>query len=143
VLPTPGSGYAWDAHCNLDTVALAAAPDWLIPPEPERLSGNGEPPAKLEAAYAAAAISSAAWKIRHASAGTQRTTINNEAFSIGTLVGADLAPADIALGELLRAARDVPDYDPRRRWRWRELQRQVERAFADGLRNPRRGLRGE
>ena len=143
ILPTAGSGYRWDPLWNLDTVELAAAPRWLIRPAPEIKAAAGQgPPAKLEAAYAAAAIASAAWKIRRASAGSQRTTINNEAFAIGTLVGADLAPADIALGELLRAARDVPDYDPRRRWRWRELHRQVERAFADGLRNPRRGLRG-
>jgi hypothetical protein len=137
ILPTPGSGYAWDPLWNLDTVGLARAPDWLIPPQAERLSGNREPPAKLEAAYASAAITDACWKIRHASAGVQRKTINDQCFSIGTLCGADLAPADIALGELLRAARDVPDFDPRRRWRWRELQRQVERAFADGLRRPR------
>jgi hypothetical protein len=141
ILPTPGSGYHWDPHYPL-AVPLALAPDWLIPPEPERPAANRDPPAKLEAAYAAAAITDACWKIRRASAGLQRKTINDEAFAIGTLCGADLAPADIALGELLKAAHDVPDYDLRRRWRWRELQRQVERAFADGLRQPRRGRHG-
>src|SRR5262249_11500957 len=114
------------------------APDWAIPPAREHQSPDHQgPPAKLKDRYAAAALADACWKIRHASAGVQEITLYSECKSIGTLAGADGIPTSIALGELLRAARDMPDFDHRRRWRSRELQRKVEHAFADGLRRPR------
>src|SRR4051794_19762403 len=36
ILPSPGSGYAWDPVWNFKTIAMAAAPDWLWPPRPSR-----------------------------------------------------------------------------------------------------------
>jgi hypothetical protein len=136
ILPSPGSGYRWDPHWNLDTVELALAPDWVIPPAPER-KASAEVPAKLEDSYAAAALADACRRIRNAPAGEQETTLNSECFAIGTLAGADGIPADIALSWLLKAANDMCDYDHRRPWRSRQIERKVEHAFADGLRRPR------
>jgi hypothetical protein len=115
---------------------LASAADWLIPPASDRKAG-AEVPAKLEDAYAAAALANACQRIRNAPAGQQEMTLNSECFSIGTLAGADGIPADIALNWLLKAAHDMPDYDPRHRWRSREIERKVLHSFADGLRRPR------
>jgi hypothetical protein len=136
ILPSPGSGYRWDPHWNLDTVELALAPDWVIPPAPER-KASAEIPAKLKDSYAAAALADACRRIRNAPAGEQETTLNSECFAIGTLAGADGIPADIALSWLLKAANDMCDYDHRRPWRSRQIERKVEHAFADGLRRPR------
>jgi Bifunctional DNA primase/polymerase, N-terminal len=36
ILPSPGSGYAWDPIYNFGTCALAPAPDWLWPPKLSR-----------------------------------------------------------------------------------------------------------
>jgi hypothetical protein len=136
LLPSPGSAYRWDPIWNPATVGLAPAPDWLIPPIPER-NASAEVPAKLEDTYAAAALADACRRIRNAPAGQQETTLNSECFAIGTLAGANGIPADIALSWLLTAAHDMPDYDHRRRWRSRQIERKVEHAFADGLRRPR------
>jgi hypothetical protein len=136
ILPTPGGAYRWDPVWNLNTVGLAPAPDWLIPPASDP-KASAEVPAKLEDAYAAAALADACRRIRSAPAGQQETTLNTECFSIGTLAGAGGIPADIALNWLLKAAHDMPDYDERRRWRSREIERKVLHSFADGLRRPR------
>jgi len=44
ILPSPGSGYRWDPHWNLDTVELALAPDWVIPPLPNVRQAPRSPP---------------------------------------------------------------------------------------------------
>ena len=136
ILPTPGSGYEWDPIWSVATVGLAPVPNWLIAPASER-KASAEVPAKLEDAYAAAALADACRRIRNAPAGQQEATLNSECFRIGTLAGADGIPADIALSWLLKAAHDMPDYNHRRRWRAREIERKVEHAFADDLRRPR------
>jgi hypothetical protein len=136
ILPTLGSKYEWDPIWSVFTVGLAPAPDWLIPRASER-KASAEVFAKLQDAYAAAALADACRRIRNAPAGQQEATLNSECFAIGTLAGANGIPADIALSWLLTAAHDMPDYDHRRRWRAREIVRKVEHAFADGLRRPR------
>jgi hypothetical protein len=67
-LPSPGSAYRWDPIGNPAAVGLAPAPDWLIPPIPER-KASAEVPAKLEATYAAAALADACRRTRSAPAG--------------------------------------------------------------------------
>jgi hypothetical protein len=96
ILPTPGSGYWWGPHWNLDTVEWASTPDWMIPPTPEH-KPRVDVLVKLEDAYVVAALANACWRIRDAPAGQQEATLNSECFGIGTLAGADGIPGDIAL----------------------------------------------
>jgi hypothetical protein len=138
IVPSPGSGYSWDPHWNFETMPLAEVPATLLPREVER-EGVAEP-VKPEAGlsrYAEAALDAACRRIITAPFGEQETTINGEAFAIGTLAGANGIPAGFARRALIWAATGVPSYDTRRRWQAGELTRKVERAFADGMRHPR------
>jgi hypothetical protein len=139
IVPTPDSGYRWDTYWNLDTVEPVAAPDWLWPPPSSRPSTSHKPlvPCEGLSPYGEAAIESACDAIVRAGPGYQEQTLNSECFSIGTLAGAEMVPAGIALRTLLRAAFAMPDHDPRWPWRAEEIDLKVRRAFADGLRHPR------
>lgn len=138
ILPTPGSGYRWDFSRNLETRKPLPIPPGLLPREPERVA-RGAPvePCVGLSPYAERAIDSACEKIRSAPAGEQEATLNAEAYSIGTLVGAGAAPRDYALAMLTSAATHMPSYDARRPWHGAELASKVARAFGDGMRNPR------
>jgi hypothetical protein len=144
IVPAPGSGYRWDPFHNIDLLPLAPAPAWLVAPEPEQRRASSRPvrPSCGLSPYAEAALDRACRRIITAPAGEQEATLNGEAFAIGTLAGAGGVPADFARRTLLWAARQVRDYDPRRRWRREELERKVDRAFDDGLRRPREVRRG-
>jgi hypothetical protein len=142
IVPVPGSGYRWDPFANFDTLPLAPAPDWLIPPEPARVIARPVRPSEGLSPYADAALDRACRRIVAAQRGEQEATLNGEAFAIGTLAGAGGIPADFARRALLWAAHQLRDYDPRRRWRPDELERKVNRAFDDGLRRPREVRRG-
>ena len=67
----------------------------------------------------------------------QEATLNGECYSIGRLAGSGGVPTDLALDVLLIAARAMRSYNPRRRWRPREIQRKDRRAFTQGLTVPR------
>jgi hypothetical protein len=140
ILPSPGSGYCWDPHKNFKTVAPAPAPDWLRPAaEPELADEPApRPPTGEINPYGAAAINSAVSYIYTAPQGQQSTTLNREAFGIGTLVGARVLPERIALDALLQAAFAMPTYDRRRPWRRADLERSVKASFDAGIREPRR-----
>jgi hypothetical protein len=144
IVPTPGSGYRWDSFWNFDTVEPVDAPDWLWPPPPSRPSISQKPigPCEGLSPYGEAAIESACDAIARAAPGYQEQTLNSECFSIGTLAGAQMVPAGIALRALLRAGSAMPDHDPRWPWRPEEIDFKVRRAFADGLRHPRGAHRG-
>ena len=43
---------------------------------------------------------------------------------------------------LIWAARQIPDYDHRHPWRAAEIETKVNRAFTDGMRQPRAARRG-
>jgi hypothetical protein len=138
IAPSPASGYEWDPHCNLDTVTLAPVPHYLLPRDPVRLSparpvcpSNGLSP------YAEAALDGACRRIISAPPGEQESTLNGEAFAIGTLAGAGAIPANFALRVLTWAAYRIHDYDRRRPWRGADIAHKVERAFGDGSRRPR------
>ncbi len=142
ILPSPGSGYAWDVQWNFKTVAPVAAPDWLWPPKPSRSAMQLPPkPAAGLSPYAEAAIESACNAIVRAAPGEQEKTLNAEAFNIGTLVAAGYAPADIALRALIRAGAAMPDHDARWPWRPEEIDLKVRRAFAAGCAHPREARR--
>jgi Bifunctional DNA primase/polymerase, N-terminal len=114
IVPSPGSGYAWDSCWNFDTCSPVEAPDWLRPAPPARPRVMTSP--KFECVglskYSEAALDAACTAILRAPAGQQETVLNVEAFSIGTLAGANGVPADLALKALLAAASRMPDHDP-------------------------------
>jgi hypothetical protein len=143
IVPSPGSGYEWDAHWNLDTVPLATVPPTLLPREPGPRTKTARPvkPATGLSAYAEAALDRACRRIITAPSGQQEATLNAECFTIGTLAGAGGIPSDFARRALMWAARQIPDYDHRRPWRTRGIENKVNRAFDQGIQHPREAHR--
>ena len=141
-LPTPGTAYRWDPHKNLRTTPLAPAPAWLVPSTATAVSSAAPicrlPPAGEISPYGASAINGAVRCIYAAPEGQQSTTLNREAFGIGSLVGAGQLPERIALDALLQAAFAMPTYNRRRPWRRADLERSVKASFLAGIREPRR-----
>jgi hypothetical protein len=89
--------------------------------------------------YAAAALDEACRKILAAPNGAQEATLNCEAFSIGTLAGANAIPEVFARRTLLWIAAQIVNFDFGRPWYPAEIERKVNRAFDDGMRHPRAG----
>jgi putative DNA primase/helicase len=138
IVPSPGSGYFWDPTWNFDLTPLAAVPVKLLPQEAPRSSSNAPvKPTTGLSPYADAALDQACRNILAAPAGQQEATLNGECFAIGTLAGAGAIPVDFARRVLIWAGRRIPDQDPRRPWRAREIEAKVDRTFAHGLRRPR------
>src|SRR3954471_617174 len=138
IAPSPGSGYRWDPHWNLSTIALAEVPPALLPREPEGVASTKPVrPATGLSPYAEAALDSACRRIITAPAGEQEATFNGECFAIGTLAGAGAIPAEFARRALAWAAHQMPSHDRRRPWIGSEVDRKVERALAEGMRRPR------
>jgi len=138
IVPSPGSGYRWDPHCNFKIAALAKVPAVLLPREPERVAAT--PPVRPTTGlspYAEKALDSACRNIIGAPAGEQEATLNGECFAIGTLAGAQGIPANFARRALTWAARQIRSYDQRRPWLDREIEVKVDRAFDAGLCRPR------
>jgi putative DNA primase/helicase len=140
VVPSPGSGYHWDPHWNVDTVPLHPVPNALLPREPARLltGARSVRPATGLSPYAEGALDGACRRIIAAPDGEQEQTLNGEAFAIGGLAGAGALPIDFARGVLIWAARQIPNYNRRHLWRAREIEVKVNRAFEDGMRCPRK-----
>jgi hypothetical protein len=139
IVPSPRSGYHWDPQGDLDTSALAPVPTALLPRTPRRPTAITRPvrPTAGLSPYAEAALNVACRHIIEAPAGEQETTLNSEAFAIGTLAGAGAIPSDFARRALIWVARKIPDYDHRHPWRAPEIERKVNRAFEDGVRHRR------
>jgi hypothetical protein len=142
IIPSPGSGYEWDPIHGLET-PLAPAPIWLWPVRPPRPMPPPPGPRVGLSPYGEAAIEDACDVIVGALAGEQERTLNAECFSIGTLAGAGIVPASIALRALLRAANAMPNHDPRWPWRPEEIDLKVRRAFNAGMAHPREARRGQ
>jgi hypothetical protein len=142
VLPSPGSGYRWDPVCGIDT-PLAEAPKELLPQEPVRIQ-SGRPPQSVPGLdrYAEVALDKACRAILGAPDGQQEATLNTESFSIGTLAGGGGIPSGFARNVLRWAASQLVSYDPGRPWRASEIEAKVDRAFNDGLRQPRGARHG-
>jgi len=139
IAPSPGSGYWWDPHYNPDTVALAPAPEWLIPPvrKPETIARKPIKPVVGLSPYADAAIARACLAIRGAADGQQRVTLLRESFSIGTLAGAGGIPEAFARAALIDAGYGMASFDPRHPWTGKEIARVVDHAFHAGIAHPR------
>ena len=140
ILPSPGSGYAWNGRLNFKSYPPVPVPEALLPRErePETRPQKPERPVRREiglSRYAEAALDKAARAIIGAPGGEQEATLNAECFSIGTLAGAGGIPAGFAKKVLVWAARQMRDHDPNRPWRTGEIEFKVARAFADGMRH--------
>ena len=139
ILPSPGSGYAWDPHWNPDTSALAPAPDWLTGELEQQAKTTPRPIIRQPLSpYAEAALDSAVEHIIKAVKGAQRDTLNREVFAIAGLVAGGSISSPLALEALYWAARQMVTHDPRRPWLPRDLDRLVDAAFIEGLQHPRR-----
>jgi hypothetical protein len=83
--------------------------------------------------YIKAALERACAAIRAASNGAQEKTLHREAYSLGGLIGPDLAEGE-ALAALLCAAKAMPTYgEP-----WRDIERKLRRSLNRGLERPHR-----
>jgi hypothetical protein len=138
VLPSPDSGYEWDGHCGIET-PLATVPPELLPRNPAPTVAAPRPvkPAAGLSPYAEAALDSACRRIIGAPNGQQHDTLRDECISIGALAGGGAIPSAFARDALLWAASRMPSHDPRRPWRQREIERQVDESFDYGLARPR------
>jgi hypothetical protein len=92
--------------------------------------------------YCEEALRAAARNIARAPKGQQNHTLNQEAFSIGTLVGAGELPEEFALEVLTIAAKSIPDYDPHNPWGDGAVH-MVKDRFLQGTREPRDFSYGE
>jgi Bifunctional DNA primase/polymerase, N-terminal len=138
-----GRRYAISVDHHPDDVPLADMPEWLcerlnVRQDRQRRREKPVRPCRGLSRYGEAALDNACRRILDAPAGRQELTINGEAYSIGRLAGAGALPADFALRALKYAAQRVATFDSGRPWRADELDRKVERSFADGVQNPRR-----
>jgi hypothetical protein len=79
----------------------------------------------------------AAARILRAPNGLQEATINREAFSLGTLIAANVVEKDDAYRDLLAIADHVPSLVPSRPWAPGQVRHKIERALAQGMRHPR------
>jgi hypothetical protein len=138
IAPAPGSGYCWDPIWHIGSTPLAQLPRWAMPREMVPLKNTPCRPVTGLSPYAEAALDGAVRRIIGAGNGEQEATLNGEAFAIGTLAGAAGIPPDFARDALIWAADQLISYDHRRPWRAGEARQKVERAFAAGLRCPRR-----
>jgi putative DNA primase/helicase len=140
VVVPPGVGRFWDPHLGPDT-PLAPMPEWMMPTAPERpqaVSRGEHVQTKGHLSpYCEAAIRRACNRIIKAPCGSQESTLNDEAFGLGTLVECWGMPSKLALECLNEAAALMSNCDHRRPWRQKELDRKVTAAFAAGLRHPR------
>jgi hypothetical protein len=104
---------------------------------PTALPGRCVQPQVTGSAYAAHAIASACRAILEATNGLQQATLNREAFSLGTLVGAGRAREDVVRRALRETARRMHSYDERRPWRDYQIDKIVDDAVTAGMRRPR------
>jgi hypothetical protein len=111
--------------------AVRRAPPAALQAPPPQSAGLMSP-------YAAAAIAGACKAILDAPDGRQRTTLNREAFTIGTLIGAGGAPEGFARHVLRQSGRQMQSHDAASPWLEGQIDRIVEKAVTDGMRHPRR-----
>jgi hypothetical protein len=139
---SPRSPYHWDELYNLNTVPLSPLPAALTPvevPEDElEATAQAMPqrPVARPDAYGETALKNACERIRNAVPGTQRHTLNAEAFAMGKLAaGLGLDHAWV-IKELIEAGMSMQQQAGRAPWRRHEVRDVVTTAFRDGLRHP-------
>ena len=147
VLPSPDSGYRWEANHTLD-LPLAEVPPQLLPKKPEAriCLPKGGAPSSLHlpsddrrSLILAGALNSAERAILAAPKGEQERTFSYECFSIGRLCAGIGGHAE-ALSRLSYAGQRMANYDPRRPWTYQEIVTKVQQCFERGRRRgPRPG----
>ncbi|HYU12198.1 MAG TPA: hypothetical protein VEK82_06455 [Stellaceae bacterium] len=117
IIPSPGSGYRLDRQWNFRTCEPIPVPKTLLP-KPVKRVATTRPirPTDGLSRYGERALDDACRRILAAPNGTQESTLNSEAWSIGTLAGAGGIPPDFARRVLLYVASRLQSYDPRRPW---------------------------
>lgn len=130
-LPTPGSGYRWDPHCNFKTVPLAPAPAWLghrakARRSSERSAGAFDPETILKEACS---------NIEFAGHGDRHDTLNREVYCIAGLVAAGALEGSRTQHELRAAAVAMASRTGGDR---KKAEQDFADAWRDGLRQPRR-----
>jgi len=141
-----GHVYRWARGRSVFDLPAPQAPDWLVeaagrPPEPKRPAAAAVTPIETgwgaSPAYSRAALDHAARTIAGAVPGQQEATLNGEAYAIGQLVAGGAMPMRFARNVLIWAGMQMANGDPRRPWRQHEIERKVDRAFADAAAAPR------
>lgn len=135
-----------DGYTIADDAMPADMPAWLVdlldPPAP---TPTARPVVAREwrdssaggSRYGLSALSDEADAICNAPFGQQETTLNSAGLKIGALIaGGELDPA-YARETLTRAGLAMPSQPGERAWSPEEIRKKVERALADGQRNPR------
>ncbi len=132
VLPSPGSGYAWDPHWHFGNCRPAPAPAWLgyRAKAATRRENGGLDPRKI--------LDEACRAIRQAQPGERHDVLNRETFSIGTLVAADALDQGSAWRQLTAAAAALASQSG---GDFRKTERDLRDAFNAGLAAPRTGVR--
>jgi bifunctional DNA primase/polymerase-like protein len=138
-----GRRYAIDVDRHPDDVPIAPLPEWLherliAAHRQQQLHEKPVRPSAGLSRYGEVALDNACRRILAAGDGAQETTLNRESYSIGRLAGAGALPPEFARRVLLHVASRLASYDEHRPWQTRQLTKKLERAFGDGLRNPRR-----
>jgi hypothetical protein len=134
----PAAGYEIDDHSILSWPPALLAAVWRPAPASVLISVQ---PQVAGIAYAAGAIACACRAILHAPNGRQYYTLNREAFSLGTLVGAGRAQEDIVRQALCSTARKMLSYDPLNPWREDHIDKIVNDAVTAGMQRPRGKVR--
>ncbi|TWA59258.1 bifunctional DNA primase/polymerase-like protein [Azospirillum brasilense] len=145
ILLPDGDTRRWDPHLRPGRCELTPLPAWLVSwfrreNEPPPAATPIRRPANDNGAlapYATAALDSAAEAIRRAPAGKQEATLNGEAFSIGTLIGAGLMPEGFARRVLVWAGCQMASHRRGQPWRPDEVERKVSAALKAGAAQPR------
>jgi len=138
------SPYRWDDEFNLLTIpSLTLPPARLIPveipdeedettPANERRQPIGHP-----GAYAEVALDKACERIRGTAPGTQRFTLNAEAYAMGRLAAGLNLDRRAVVDALIEAGMGMQQQAGRPPWRRHEVRKTVLDGFRDGLNKPK------
>jgi hypothetical protein len=115
-----------------DEVLAAVRKPAPAPPGP-----TAYPVRAISETYLRHVIANACRAVLEAPNGLQRFTLNREAYSLGTLVGAGGAPADIVRRALCETALRMRNHDESEPWHEYHIEHIVDDAIRDGMRRPR------
>jgi hypothetical protein len=143
--PDTRRAYQWEADYGPEDLKPAEAPAWLEalakqPEKPERIVQDGrlrtpaEGPASL---YGQKALDDECRSIEVAGNRAQEATLNTAGLKIGSLVAGGELDEDHAFNALVAAALKMPNYDPRKPWRPRQIENKLRRSMFDGGKSPR------
>jgi hypothetical protein len=144
-----GFTYAWHVERKPSKVPFAVAPEWLreilewkaskaaapeltVVPAMPAAAPRGKRGSKLITPYGEAALRDECAKIETSVPGTQETTLNTCAFTIGTLVGGGEITESIARSALVDSGMKIA-----RDWSLEDVCQKVERALSAGIAKPR------